>query len=53
MVNDEILGGLKAAVERGQSIKGSINAFINAGYSEEVIKAETEAKAYLKEYNIR
>ena len=28
-------------------------ACYNAGYSEEVIKAETEAKAYLKEYNIR
>lgn len=41
MVNEEILAGLKAAVERGQSVKSSMNAFVNAGYS----KAEVEEAA--------
>ncbi|MCL5018168.1 MAG: hypothetical protein M1416_00160 [Candidatus Pacearchaeota archaeon] len=32
-VNEEILSALRYATERGQSLKGSMNALLNAGYN--------------------
>lgn len=45
LTNQEILGGLQAAVERGQTLKEAMMSFYQAGYK----KAEIEdaAKAYL------
>lgn len=41
MVNREILGGLKLAVERGENLTAAMNSFLNAGYK----KAEIEEAA--------
>ncbi len=41
MVNKEILGGLKSALERGQSLKQAMMSLYNAGY----IKQEIEEAA--------
>jgi hypothetical protein len=38
MVNDEILGGLKSALERGESLKRAMMTFFNAGYKREEIE---------------
>ncbi len=40
-MNEEILGGLKSALERGQSLKNSMTSLFNAGYK----KAEIEEAA--------
>lgn len=40
-MNEEILEGLRAAIAHGQSLQGSINALLNAGYS----RAEVEEAA--------
>jgi len=44
-MNDEILGGLKAALERGQSLKSSMNSFLNSGYSRAEIEEAARALA--------
>jgi hypothetical protein len=41
MINEEILGGLKIALERGQSLESAMNSFFNAGYN----RAEIEESA--------
>lgn len=41
MVNDEILGGLKSALERGESMKRAMMTLFNAGYN----KGEIEEAA--------
>ncbi len=41
MVNDEVLGGLKSALERGESLKRAMMTMFNAGYQ----KAEIEEAA--------
>ena len=41
MANEEILGGLKTALERGESMKRAMMTFFNAGYP----KAEIEEAA--------
>ena len=46
MVNVEILEGLKAGLERGQSLKRAMMSFFNAGYSRQEI--EEAAKALLQ-----
>jgi hypothetical protein len=38
MVNEDILGGLKAAIQRGSSIQSSMVSFINAGYSQQEVE---------------
>jgi hypothetical protein len=37
-MNDEILGGLKSALERGESLKRAMLTFFNAGYKREEIE---------------
>ncbi|MEK6913188.1 MAG: hypothetical protein AABW47_00770 [Nanoarchaeota archaeon] len=37
-MNDEILGGLKSALERGESLKRAMMTFFNAGYKREEIE---------------
>ena len=46
MVNQDILGGLKSALERGESLKQAMMTFYNAGYRKEEIE---EAARALKE----
>lgn len=50
MVNNEILGGLKSALERGQSLKLAMMSFYNAGYDKKEIE---EAARALKEREAR
>jgi len=38
MVNEEILGGLKLALSKGESLKRAMNTFYNAGYKREEIE---------------
>jgi hypothetical protein len=38
MVNEEIMGGLKSALERGESLKKAMMTFFNAGYKKEEIE---------------
>ena len=38
MVNEEILGGLKASVERGESLGQAMQSFYNSGYKREEIE---------------
>ena len=38
MVNEEILGGLKSAINRGESLKRAMMTFYNAGYKKEEIE---------------
>lgn len=38
MVNEDILWGLKSALERGQSLKSAMLSFYNAGYKREEIE---------------
>ncbi|MBU2612246.1 MAG: hypothetical protein KKB62_00815 [Nanoarchaeota archaeon] len=45
LTNQEILGGIKAAIERGQTLKDAMMSFYQAGYKKEEI--EDAAKAYL------
>ncbi len=47
MVNEEIVGGLKAALERGESLKRAMNTFFNAKYNKKEIE---EAAASLSEF---
>src|SRR3989344_2520059 len=42
-MKEELIGGLKNAIERGASIESAINSMINAGYKkEEVLQAAKE-----------
>lgn len=43
VVNDEILSGLRAALERGQSLKDSMLSFFNAGYDKTEIEEAAKA----------
>ncbi len=45
LTNQEILGGLKSALERGQTLKQAMMSFYQAGYRKEEI--EDAARAYL------
>lgn len=45
MVNEEILSGLKSALERGKSLKSSMTAFLNSGYRKEEIEEAARALA--------
>ncbi|MCA9487549.1 MAG: hypothetical protein KC516_01155 [Nanoarchaeota archaeon] len=45
--NDDILGGLKAAVERGETLKDAMMSFYNSGYAKQEI--EEAARNYLIE----
>ncbi len=43
MIDNEILGGLKNALERGQSLDKAVQSFINAGYNPRLVQeAATE-----------
>lgn len=42
MVNEEILGGIKNAMERGHTFEKAIQSFINAGYNPQEVQ-ETAA----------
>jgi hypothetical protein len=46
MINEEILSALKYATERGQSLKNSMNALVNAGYKKKEVE---EAANFLEE----
>jgi cobalamin biosynthesis Mg chelatase CobN len=48
MVNEEIVGGLKNALERGDSIKRAMMTFFNAGYDKKEIE---DAAATLLNYS--
>lgn len=48
MVNEEILGGLKLALERGESLKKAMMTFFNSGYKKEEI---SEAARLLENYH--
>jgi hypothetical protein len=39
MVNEEIYGGIKAALERGNTLKSAMMSFYNTGYKKEEIEA--------------
>jgi len=43
MVNEEILGGLKLAVSKGESIKKAMMTFFNAGYKKQEIEEAAKA----------
>ena len=45
--NDDIVGGLKAAIERGEELKEAMMTFYNAGYSKKEI--EEAARVYVTE----
>ena len=45
--NDDILGGIKAAIKRGQTLKEAMMTFYNAGYAKNEI--EEAARNYLME----
>lgn len=49
LTNQEILGGLKAAVERGETLKDAMMTFYQAGYDK--LEIEEAAKAFLMEKN--
>lgn len=38
MINEEILGGLRAALEKGQTLRAAMMSFYNAGYKKEEIE---------------
>jgi hypothetical protein len=42
-MNEEIFGGLKAAIERGESLKRAMMTFFNAGYKREEIEEAARA----------
>ena len=37
-MKEEIISGIKNAIQRGSSYEGAVQSFINAGYSEEEVK---------------
>ncbi len=43
MVNEEILGGLKLALSKGESLKQAMMSFYNAGYKKEEIEGAARA----------
>ena len=49
MLNEEILGGLKSAIDRGESLQKAMMTFYNAGYKKEEIE---EAARFLNEHPI-
>lgn len=51
LTNQEILGGLKAALERGQNLKQAMMSFYQAGYKKEEIEDAARAYLYLQRGN--
>jgi len=51
LTNQEILGGLKAALDRGQSLKQAMMSFYQAGYKKEEIEDAARAYLYLQKGN--
>jgi len=51
LTNQEILGGLKAAIERGQNLKEAMMTFYQAGYKKEEIEDAARAYIYLQRGN--
>lgn len=51
LTNQEILGGLKAALERGQNLKQAMMSFYQAGYRKEEIEDAARAYLYLQRGN--
>jgi hypothetical protein len=47
MVNEEILAGLKSAVERGESLNRAMLTFLNSGYKKEEVE---EAASHISEF---
>ena len=45
MVNQEILGGLRAAVEKGESLQKAMMTFYNSGYPKKEV--EQAARVFL------
>lgn len=43
VLNEEILGGLKSALERGESLKRAMMTFFNSGYKKEEIEEAARA----------
>ena len=41
-MRDDIIGGLKNALDRGVSLESAIKSFVNAGYSEKEVKAAAD-----------
>ncbi len=41
-VENEILGGLRNAVEKGESLDSAVKSFINAGYNPELVKIASQ-----------
>jgi len=50
MVREDIVGGLKNAIERGDSVQEAKNSFLSAGYSQKDVE---EAAASLEKVNIQ
>jgi len=51
LTNQEILGGLKAAIGRGQSLKQAMMSFYQSGYKKEEIEDAARAYLYLQKGN--
>ncbi len=51
LTNQEILGGIKAALERGQTLKQAMMSFYQAGYKKEEIEDAARAYLYLQKGN--
>ncbi len=51
LTNQEILGGLKAALARGQTLKKAMMSFYQAGYKKEEIEDAARAYLYLQKGN--
>ncbi len=47
-MNEEILGGLKSALERGESLQRAMMTFFNAGYNKEEIEEAARALSNFK-----
>jgi hypothetical protein len=48
-MNEEILGGLKSALERGESMKKAMMTFFNSGYKKEEIEEAARALSEVAE----
>jgi len=51
LTNQEILGGLRTALERGQTLKQAMMSFYQAGYKKEEIEDAARAYLYLQKGN--
>lgn len=46
MVNEEILGGIRNALERGSSLERAVQSFINAGYNPQEVQEAAAQMTY-------